>query len=133
MFDVKLPYWSDVNDHVSRMVDSLVMAQQTLEYCQNVFAAKVGLEMAQQSNKMSVVAGKVTAAGSLFLPLSFFAGLWGMNCKVPFQYSGGNGDDSMDDDYYGFVIVVVLMALSCYITWRFVSKSEFVELLEKFT
>merc|ERR1712176_82355 len=107
---VQQQYWNDINDHVARMVDLLSLGQSTLESCQNIFVAKISLEMADQSNQLSDSAGRLTAVGSIFLPLSFFAGLWGMNCKVPFQYEGPDFERS--DDYWGFMIVFRLMIFS---------------------
>eukprot|EP01083_Nonionella_stella_P171260 584657_1 len=119
---VQQQYWNDINDHVARMVDLLSLGQSTLESAQNIFVAKISLEMADQSNQLSDSAGRLTAVGSIFLPLSFFAGLWGMNCKVPFQYEGPDTDGYFTDDYYGFIIVFCFMIMSAVGTYLFAMK-----------
>merc|ERR1712228_188526 len=115
---VQQQFWNDINDHVARMVDLLNMGQKTLETAQNVFVAKISLEMANQANDFSETAGRFTAIGSIFLPLTFFTGVWGMNCKVPFQYEGPDTLDIFTDDFYGFVIVVSLMLFTAISTYR---------------
>ena len=119
---VQQQYWNDINDHVARMVDLLSLGQTTLESCQNIFIAKISLEMAEQSNQLSDSAGRLTAVGSIFLPLSFFAGLWGMNCKVPFQYEGPGTKGDFTDDHFGFAIVCTMMIATAIITYFFATK-----------
>lgn len=115
-------YWNDVNDHVARMVELLNLGQSTLETCQSIFVAKITLGQAEQSNALSVSAGRLTAVGSIFLPLSFFAALWGMNCKVPFQFTEVGDPDLFTDDYYGFCIVSSVMVVTAYFTYLFSTK-----------
>merc|ERR1719362_1500355 len=107
--DVPQPYWRDINDHVARMVDLLELGTQTLESIQNVFVAKISLEMTQQSNNLAKVGGKLAGVGAVFLPLTVITGIWGMNCKVPFQY---DVKTAFDDSIWGFLIVLAIMALS---------------------
>jgi len=119
---VQQQYWNDINDHVARMVDHINLGQSTLETCQNVFVAMISLEMSNQSNTLNESAQRFTAVGSIFLPLTFFAGLWGMNCKVPFQYEGPYDDPEdafMTDDYYGFCLIFVLMIVAAIGTYRY--------------
>ena len=116
--DVPAPYWRDVNDHVARMVDSLQLAMQTLENLQNVFVAKVNLDMTKNSYQLSEVAGKLGSIGSVFLPLTLISGIWGMNCNVPFQ--SGQDDSLFGDNLYRFAIVLTLMILLASGTYNFV-------------
>eukprot|EP01083_Nonionella_stella_P059745 156406_1 len=117
---VESNFWNDINDHVARMVDLLSVGEQTLEACQNIFVAKISLEMAHQSNDLSDGASRLTALGSIFLPLSFLTAVWGMNCKVPFQYEGPDPEaEYFSDDYYGFMIVFCFMLFVAFGTYKY--------------
>merc|ERR1712083_866507 len=108
-------YWNDINDHVAEMVELLGLGESTLETSQDIFVAKISVEMADQSNQLSHSTARLENVGSIFLPLTFFAGLWGMNCKVPFQYEGPYDDpeeEFMTDDYIGFCLIFVLMIIT---------------------
>jgi len=120
---VPQPYWRDINDHVARMVDLLELGTQTLESIQNIFVAKVSLEMTQQSNSLAQVGGKLAKYGAVFMPLTVITGMWGMNCKVPFQYDGPESVGIYHDEY-GFGIVVVVMIVCSVITWQLVNRHE---------
>eukprot|EP01083_Nonionella_stella_P102601 291966_1 len=119
--DVPLPYWRDINDHVARMVDLLELGTHTLESIQNIFVAKVSLEMTQQSNNLASVGGKLASVGAVFLPLTVITGIWGMNCRVPFQFNP-DGAAFFDDNLVGFIIVLCVMLFSSVFTWKFVNK-----------
>merc|ERR1712176_366823 len=121
--DVPQPYWRDINDHVARMVDLLELGTQTLESIQNVFVAKISLEMTQQSNNLAKVGGKLAGVGAVFLPLTVITGIWGMNCKVPFQYDPDSGIKVFNDDLFGFLVVMIIMVVSSIVTWKVVDRN----------
>ena len=122
MSDVPQPYWRDINDHVARMVDLLELGTQTLESIQNIFVAKVSLEMTQQSNSLAQVGGSLARVGAVFMPLTVITGMWGMNCKVPWQYDAGESS-GINKELYGFCIVVGIMVISSLFTWHFVNRN----------
>ena len=111
-------YWNDINDHVAEMVELLGLGESTLETAQDIFVAKISVEMADQSNQLSHSTARLENVGSIFLPLTFFAGLWGMNCKVPFQYTGAGDEELFTDDYYGFIMACSLIIVSAVFTYR---------------
>lgn len=116
------PYWVDIDDHVNQMKELLNFDNQILESIQNTFVSKVSLEIAAQSNNLTKVGGKLAAIGSIFLPLTFITGLWGMNCKVPFQFNPLDDDDIFSDSYWGFLITLGLMVLFSFISWKYIKK-----------
>merc|ERR1719320_1198592 len=81
--------------------------------------------MTQQSNHLAKVGGKLAGVGAVFLPLTVITGLWGMNCKVPFQYEVKGG--WLEDGIWGFVIVLVIMVISSLATWMFVERQGWIE------
>ena len=115
------PYWRDINDHVGRMVDLLELGTQTLESIQNIFVAKVILEMTQQSNTLNEVGGQLARVGTVFMPLTVITGMWGMNCKVPWQYDGTESS-AFNGEYWGFCIVVGIIVLSSVFSWHLMNR-----------
>ncbi|ETO08820.1 CorA family magnesium ion transporter [Reticulomyxa filosa] len=128
--DVPAPYWRDINDHLSRMVDSIQIGLQTLDSLQSIFVAKISLDMSRHSNDLNEIAGKLGSFGAFFLPLTFFTGLWGMNTWVPFK---ADTPDLLPAGYTwaGFFIVLGIMFVvsffmySRYFNLNFVKCSHF--------
>lgn len=65
-------YFVDVFDHASRIVDSLDAVRDGL-------SSLLDLQAALQSNRMNEVMKTLTMIATIFLPLSFVVGLYGMN------------------------------------------------------
>ncbi|ETO25583.1 putative magnesium transporter, CorA-like protein, partial [Reticulomyxa filosa] len=109
--DVPAPYWRDINDHLAKMVEVIEIGMQTLESLQNVFVAKVSVDMTRHSNHLSAIGAKLAALAAVFLPASFLAGVLGMNCWVPFQLSPPY-TISPENAHFGFLAMCGLMILS---------------------
>lgn len=108
---------------MARMVDLLEIGTQTLESIQNIFVAKVSLEMTQQSNSLAQVGGQLARVGAVFMPLTVITGMGGMNCKVPWQWDGEPSGGSNSWDGTGFAVVGAIMAIASLLTWHFVNRS----------
>lgn len=65
-------YFRDVQDHLVRIF-------QTLEYQREHVASLFEAYMATTSNRLNAVMKRLTALATIFLPLSFVAGVYGMN------------------------------------------------------
>ncbi len=68
-------YFRDVHDHASQAADALEMYRETANGLQDLY-------MAASSNRMNEVMKALTIMASLFLPLTFVAGVYGMNFEV---------------------------------------------------
>ncbi|ETO05489.1 hypothetical protein RFI_31908 [Reticulomyxa filosa] len=117
--DVPEPYWRDINDHLSGMVDIIEVGLKKLESLQNLFVANVSLEMNQQSNILSEIASKMSVLSAVSLPATLVAGLWGMNVYVPFQLIEPSTWDP-DLNVLGFLIVVTLMLIGSATTYTLI-------------
>ncbi|MDF2923226.1 MAG: corA [Paenibacillaceae bacterium] len=85
-------YFIDVYDHLSRVVDSLDLFRESL-------SSLLELQMAMKSDRMNETMKTLTLISSLFLPLTFIVGLYGMNFRfIPELHWR-----------YGYVYVWVLM------------------------
>ncbi|WP_438444656.1 magnesium/cobalt transporter CorA [Gorillibacterium sp. sgz5001074] len=67
-------YFIDVYDHISRVIDSIDMFRESL-------SGLLELQMAMKSDRMNEIMKTLTLISSLFLPLTFIVGLYGMNFR----------------------------------------------------
>ena len=66
------PFFSDVNDHLQFVL-------QTLEGCRDLLSAMVDLYLANNDQRMNSIMKQLTIVSTIFIPLTFLAGIWGMN------------------------------------------------------
>jgi magnesium transporter len=67
-------YFIDVYDHLSRVVDSVDIFRESL-------TGLLELQMSMKSDRMNEIMKTLTIVSSIFLPLTFIVGLYGMNLK----------------------------------------------------
>ena len=67
-----LPYLRDVHDHTLRVID-------TIETYRDTAATMVEMYMTGVSNRMNEVMRVLTVIATIFIPLTFIAGVYGMN------------------------------------------------------
>jgi magnesium transporter len=65
-------YFIDIYDHVSRFVDSLDMFRESL-------TGLLELQMSMKADRMNLIMKTLTIISTIFLPLTFIVGLYGMN------------------------------------------------------
>jgi magnesium transporter len=68
-------YFIDIYDHISRVVDSLDSYRESL-------TGLLELQMGMKSDRMNEIMKTLTIISSIFLPLTFIVGLYGMNFRV---------------------------------------------------
>lgn len=88
-------YFRDVHDHVSQIIDSIDHQVDTLDG----FAE---LSQAESSNRMGHVMRLLTIISTIFIPLSFVAGVYGMNFD--------NMPELRHPDGYYWVLTVMFLA-----------------------
>ena len=97
-----LVYLRDVYDHVSQVID-------TLETYREILAAMLDIYLSSVSNKMNEVMKVLTVIATIFIPMSFLAGIYGMN----FKYM-----PELDWKYaYPIFWIVVLAAVAIMLFW----------------
>jgi magnesium transporter len=67
-------YFIDIYDHISRVVDSLDAFRESL-------TGLLELQMSMKSDRMNEIMKTLTIISTVFLPLTFIVGLYGMNFK----------------------------------------------------
>lgn len=65
-------YLRDVSDHVLRVIESV-------DVCREVLTGLLDIYLSSVSNKMNEVMKVLTVFASIFIPLTFIAGIYGMN------------------------------------------------------
>ncbi|KAG0052423.1 CorA metal ion transporter [Gryganskiella cystojenkinii] len=106
-----LLYLGDILDHVLTMLQSLNSYEKILSRSHSNYLAQISLEINQLSNKTNEVVGTLTFFASLIVPMTFVAGLWGMNVHVPGQ--PGNQGEPLNWFYglCGFMALYCVVAI----------------------
>lgn len=99
-------YIRDVSDHLARIYDGLDSARETL-------GSLLDVHLSVQSNRMNEVMKTLTTVSAIFLPLTFLAGVWGMN----FEFMPELGQVWGYPFAWGSFLLTAI-GLSAYFKWR---------------
>ena len=66
------PFFNDVNDHLQFVL-------QNIEICRETLASLVDLYISNNDLKMNDIMKRLTIVSTIFIPLTFLVGVWGMN------------------------------------------------------
>jgi len=69
-----VPYFRDVYDHIVQVID-------TVEIFREILSEMIGIYLSSISNKLNAVMKVLTIIATIFMPLTFIAGVYGMNFK----------------------------------------------------
>ena len=72
--DATAPFLRDLEDHALQVAD-------TVESCREILAGMLDTYLSTVSNRMNAVMKVLTIIATLFIPLTFIAGIYGMNFK----------------------------------------------------
>jgi magnesium transporter len=72
--DLTAPYLKDVYDHTIQVID-------TIETYRDMLASMVDIYLSSISNRLNEVMKVLTIIATIFMPLTFLAGVYGMNFK----------------------------------------------------
>ena len=73
-------------DHIITMLQSLNHYEKISSRSHSNYLAQISIEMTQTNNEINDVLSKLTALGSVLIPMNLVTGLWGMNVIVPGQF-----------------------------------------------
>ena len=71
---VNRAFFNDVNDHLQFVL-------QTIEICRETLSSLVDLYISNSDLRMNNIMKRLTIVSTIFIPLTFLAGVWGMNYK----------------------------------------------------
>ncbi|PWN34468.1 cora-domain-containing protein [Meira miltonrushii] len=110
-------YLSDIQDHLITMTQNLNHYEKILSRSHSNYLAQISIEMTDANNQINDVLSKLTALGTVIVPLNVITGLWGMNVHVPGQ------DIETLDWFFGILAVMVALAVVGYFaTIRYLSR-----------
>lgn len=102
-------YMRDINDHVIQAIDAIESFREILSGMLDAYLSSV-------SNRMNEVMKTLTIIATIFMPLTFIAGVYGMNFRYMPELSW----------VYGYPIIMVIMAgIGAYMVWKFKKKNWF--------
>ncbi|CAG8434199.1 1750_t:CDS:2 [Ambispora gerdemannii] len=81
-------YLGDIQDHIITMVQNLNHYEKILSRSHSNYLAQISIEMTQANNQINDVLSRLTALGTILIPMNLVTGLWGMNVEVPGQPDG---------------------------------------------
>jgi magnesium transporter len=67
------------------MTQSLNHYEKILSRSHSNYLAQISIEMTEANNQINDVLSKLTALGTVLIPMNLVTGLWGMNVHVPGQ------------------------------------------------
>ncbi|GAA5874261.1 hypothetical protein JCM3774_000923 [Rhodotorula dairenensis] len=110
-------YLSDIQDHIVTCTQSLTHYEKILSRSHSNYLAQVSIEMSVANNQINRVLNKLTALGTVLIPLNLVTGLWGMNVIVPGQDAPGL------NWFFGILGCLITVALGgTYLVYRFFIK-----------
>lgn len=95
-------YLGDVQDHIISMLLSLNHYEKISSRSHSNYLAQISIEMTQTNNEINDVLSKLTALGSILVPMNLVTGAWGMNVQVPGQFQE-------DLTWFGGIITTILI------------------------
>ena len=82
-FRIQGLYLSDIQDHLITMTQNLNHYEKILSRSHSNYLAQISIEMTDANNQINDVLSKLTALGTVLIPMNLVTGLWGMNVHVP--------------------------------------------------
>lgn len=67
------------------MTQNLNHYEKILSRSHSNYLAQISIEMTEANNQINDVLSKLTALGTVLIPMNLVTGLWGMNVHVPGQ------------------------------------------------
>jgi len=98
-------YLSDIQDHLVTMTQNLNHYEKILSRSHSNYLAQISIEMTDANNQINDVLSKLTALGTVLVPMNLITGLWGMNVHVP-------GQDTAEGYAWFCSIIGVLVAVA---------------------
>lgn len=105
---VKL-YLRDVYDHTIQVIE-------TVETLRDMLGGMLDIYLSSISNKMNEVMKVLTIIATIFIPLTFIAGIYGMNFEYMPELGWRNGY---------FIVLIVMLAIAGYMVYFFKKKDWF--------
>lgn len=100
-------FFNDVNDHLQFVL-------QTIEICRETLSSLVDLYISNNDLRMNDIMKRLTVVSTIFIPLTFLVGVWGMNFKLMPEL----------DWRYGYIFAWTLMTLIGIVVYGYFRKKK---------
>lgn len=97
-------FFNDVNDHLQFVL-------QTIDICRELLSSLVDLYISNNDLRMNDIMKRLTVVSTIFIPLTFLVGVWGMNFKSMPELEWEHG-------YFLAWIVMIVTAVLGYIFFK---------------
>jgi len=98
-------YFRNIYDHTVQVIE-------TLESLRDITSGMMDLYLSSVSNRMNEIMKVLTIFSTLFIPLTFFAGVYGMNFRKKFP------ELDWEYGYFAFWIVCIIAAVTMLFYFR---------------
>ncbi|MEG1544085.1 MAG: magnesium/cobalt transporter CorA [Tannerellaceae bacterium] len=105
---------SEIQPIYTDLADQLMFVTQTNESCREIISSLVDLYISNNDLRMNAIMKRLTVVSTIFIPLTFLVGVWGMNFKnMPeLEFS------------FGYLAAWGIMILTAVITWLYLKRKE---------
>lgn len=107
MHKINRAFFNDVNDH-------LQLVLQTVEICRETLSSLVDLYISNNDLRMNDIMKRLTVVSTIFIPLTFLVGVWGMNFKWMPEL----------DWQYGYLFAWLAMTIMGFIVYLYFKKKK---------
>ena len=90
------------------MTQNLNHYEKILSRSHSNYLAQISIEMTDANNQINDVLSKLTALGTVLIPMNLVTGLWGMNVHVP-----GQDDETVSWDIIIIIDNFLLRGVAC--------------------
>lgn len=101
---VNRAFFNDVNDHLQFVL-------QTIEICRETLSSLVDLYISNNGLKMTDIMKRLTVVSTIFIPLTFLVGVWGMNFDSMPELSWKHG-------YWFAWLLMTIIGLTIYLFFK---------------
>lgn len=102
-----LPVYGDISDQIQFII-------QTNDGCREIISSLVDLYISNNDLRMNAIMKRLTVVSTIFIPLTFLVGVWGMNFTIMPEL----------DWQYGYAVAWIIMIAAGVLTWLFLKKKD---------
>jgi len=102
------------NPYFKEIYDQSIYILQNLEYCREILSSLIDLYLNNNDLKMNIVMKQLTVVATIFIPLTFLAGVWGMNFKFMPELGFK----------YGYLIAWIMMICIGVVIWFYMKRKK---------
>lgn len=96
------------------IADQLQYVNQTIEGCREIISSLVDLYISNNDLRMNAIMKRLTIVSTIFIPLTFLAGIWGMNFTNMPELGW----------HYGYLMAWGIIIITALATWFFLRKKD---------